>query len=211
MTKSPALWASLVGMRNSLADSGLRQPVRGAAGPIAGALLVLLGAVVLLVQYLPHSLPMPDLGPYGWPLLVVAPGLLLMAAGLTRRSVAVLSIPGSIVATTGLLLLVQNTFGLFATWAYAWTLVAVVAPGIGLLLMGRVAERPRLRAAGGRLIAVGGALFAAGAVFFEGILRLSGFDFGSVFGTPLAALLIAAGIVLVAWNRIFTEGREARE
>jgi len=41
-------------------------------------------------------------------------------------------IPGSIITIAGLVLAVQNTFDLFATWAYAWALVAPGGVGLGI-------------------------------------------------------------------------------
>ena len=38
----------------------------------------------------------------------------------------------------GLVLLVQNATDRFDTWAYAWTLVFLVGPGIGRWLLGMV-------------------------------------------------------------------------
>jgi hypothetical protein len=95
---------------------------------------------------------------------------------------------------------VQNTFDLFATWAYGWTLVVVVAPGIGLLLHGSVAGQPRIREVGVWFAGLGAVLFGVGAIFFEGIIRLSGLDLGPAGRLLLPVVLIASGVFVLAWN-----------
>lgn len=174
----------------------------GAAGLLVGILLVLLGAVFLLLQLAPGVVPDVAVGRYGWPLVVVVVGLVLVAVGITTRGGAGLCIPGSIVTAAGLVLLVQNTFDLFATWAYAWTLVALVGIGVGLLLQGAVTDQRRLREAGLRLVGVGSVLFLLGALFFEGILHLSGLDLGLFGRLLLPLLLIAVGVFLLVRNRL---------
>jgi len=93
-------------------------------GPVVlGAILVVLGALFLAGQLAPVSF---DVGHYGWPVVVILPGLAFLAFGLFLDGASGLVIPGSIITIAGLVLAVQNTFDLFATWAYAW---ALVAPG----------------------------------------------------------------------------------
>jgi 4-amino-4-deoxy-L-arabinose transferase-like glycosyltransferase len=183
------------------AHGDLHQPGTRGLGLLAGISLLLLGGVVLLVQYPPTVVPALDLGHYGWPFFVIVPGLLLLAGGLATRAGAGLSVAGSIVAMAGLLLLVQNTFDLFATWAYAWALVAVVAPGIALFLQGTVTGQRRLREAGAWVAGFGAVLFVLGAAFFEGIVHLSGLDLGSAGRVLLPAVLITVGVFLLARNR----------
>lgn len=62
--------------------------------------------------------------------------MLLVGAGLGVPSLSGLCIPGSIVTILGLLLLlmIQNSFDLWSTWAYAWTLVVLVGTGAGLAI-----------------------------------------------------------------------------
>ena len=45
--------------------------------------------------------------------------------------------------TIGLMLAIQNTFNLWETWAYAWTLIPT-AVGIGLTLQGERLGQPRV-------------------------------------------------------------------
>jgi hypothetical protein len=178
-------------------------------GLVAGILLILVGGVAILAEYTPAVMPTLDAGRYGWPLFIVVPGLLLLAAGLTTRVAAALSVAGSVVTATGLLLLVQNAFDLFATWAYAWTVVAVVAPGLGLFLHGALAGQRRVREVGVWLTGFGALLFGVGAAFFEGIIHVSGLDLGPAGRLLLPVVLITAGVFLLAWNRVpAADGRD---
>src|SRR4029453_9559077 len=98
-----------------------------------GGLMVLLGLVVLLGQVLDLKV-----GRVAWPVFVIVPGLGLLGLGLTAagRVGEVLAMVGGVISVNGLVLLVQNATGRFDTWAYAWTLVLVVGPGIGRWLVG---------------------------------------------------------------------------
>jgi hypothetical protein len=159
-----------------------------------GGLLFLLGILVLLGQALEL-----DLGRVGWPFFVIVPGLALLGVGLaaTGRLGEVLAMVGGLVTMAGLVLLVQNATDRFETWAYAWTLVVLVGPGIGRCLVGVVRGRRDLAVSGGWLIAAGLVAFLVLAVFFEVVLGIGGRPVGSGGRYGLAALLIVAGLVLL--------------
>lgn len=141
-----------------------------------------------------------DVGAYGWPFFVIIPGLILLGLGTTVRGGSGLAIPGGIVTMTGLVLLFQNATGLWASWAYAWALVAPGGVGLGLFVQGIATANARVRAAGVRVMTVGVALFLAGFAFFEGALHIDGADFGLVGKVALPALLVAAGLWLLIRN-----------
>ena len=103
----------------------------------------------------------------------------------------------------GLVLLVQNAADQFDTWAYAWTLVVLVGPGIGRWLLGVVRGRGELVASGAWLIAAGLVGFLVLAVLFEVVVGLGGHRSGAAGRYVLAALLILAGLVLVG-RRLLT-------
>ena len=168
---------------------------RWPGGEVAlGGLLVLLGILVLLGQALEL-----DVGEVGWPFFVIIPGLGLLGLGLATpgRLGEVLVTVGGVVTMAGLVLLVQNATDRFDTWAYAWTLVFLVGPGIGRWLLGMVRGRRELAASGGGLIAVGLVAFLGLAVFFEVVVGFGGHRSGAASGYVLAALLILAGLGLV--------------
>src|SRR5438445_7470084 len=84
----------------------ISQPSRGPRRPsmVLGGLLVLIGAVLLAGQFV-----RVDIGHYGWPFFVIAPGILILFVALSARGAVSdgLAIFGSIVTVSGLLLLVQ--------------------------------------------------------------------------------------------------------
>ena len=168
-----------------------------------GGLLVLLGILVLAGQAVDV-----EVGEVGWPLFVLVPGLGLLGLGLATdgRVGEVLAMAGGVVTMAGLVLGVQNATDRFDTWAYAWTLVLVVGPGIGRWLVGVVGGRRDLTTSGGWLIAAGLAGFLVLAVVFEVVVGIGGRGHGPAGRYGLAALLILAGLVLVS-RRLLTTKR----
>ena len=168
-------------------------------GVVLGIVLIALGGFFLADRVLGF-----DLGLYGWPLFVIVPGLLLFAAALATDDVRAgtgLATAGGIVTMVGLVLAVQNATGLWATWAYAWTLVGPGGTGIGLLAYGLFRHQRDLVTAGGRTLGVALALFAGFGLFLEGVIGLSGDPF--LLDSQVAPIvLIAAGVVIVALSLV---------
>lgn len=158
-----------------------------------GLLLIVLGGAFLLARQAGL-----DLGSFGWPLFVVVPGIILFALAFAvgGRSGSGLAIAGGITTVTGLVLAFQNATGLWATWAYAWALVAPGGAGLGLLLYGLFTRQPDFVAAGRGMLLAGLGLFVGFAIFFEGIIGLSGNRL-IPFDTALPLLLIGIGGLLV--------------
>ena len=166
------------------------------AATIGGIVLVGLGIVFLLQQAIGF-----DVGHFGWPLFVILPGLALLAAyALGPRTAAGLAVPGCVVTTIGLMLAIQNTFNLWETWAYAWTLIPT-AVGIGLTLQGERLSQPRVIRTGIYMVESGLLGFVVFATFFELILDLSHFGIGPLRGTLGPAVLILAGLYLLLRRR----------
>ena len=167
-------------------------------GVIFGGILIVLG-----VLFLAERAFGVELGRFGWPLFVIVPGVLLMAASLTvrGREGSGLAVAGAITTVVGLVLAVQNATGLWATWAYAWALVGPGATGLGLIFYGLIRRQRDLTSAGLRSLGSGLALFAVFGLFFEGIIGLSGEPF--LLGSDaLPVALIALGVVLVGWSLV---------
>jgi hypothetical protein len=173
-------------------DGGGRRWLGGEAA--FGGLLFLLGILVLLGQAIDLGL-----GRVGWPIFVIVPGLGLLGLGLAAagRLGEALAMVGGMVTMAGLVLLVQNATDRFETWAYAWTLVLLVGSGFGRWLLGAVRRRRDLTASGGWLIGAGLVAFLVLAVFFEVVVGIGGHRSGASGRYVLAALLIAAGLVLL--------------
>ncbi len=160
---------------------------------VFGVLLVGVGGLLLLTRLTDLSL-----GGESWPLWLVVPGVACLVASfaLPQRQGLGLAIAGAIVATIGLILWVQETYDAYATWAYAWALVAPTAPGVGTLLYGAVKGDGELVRNGLRSTVVGLALFAGFALFFEGVIGLSG-EPVAAFGDVLPFAVIGLGVLLV--------------
>jgi hypothetical protein len=164
---------------------------------VMGGLLVLVGAILLLGQFVRI-----DIGHYGWPFFLIVPGVAILVVALTARGALGegLAILGSIITVTGLILLYQNATDHFESWAYAWTLIFPGAVGVGMILYGLVAGRPGNVRAGTRLVGISLVLFLLGVAFFEGVIGIGGYQFGRTAGVAVGALIIAMGALLLILN-----------
>jgi hypothetical protein len=163
------------------------------AGLVIGIILVVVGAAFLVGRVVDVSL-----GPDAWPLWIIVPGLVMLFASfaIPPRNGLGLAIPGAIITMVGLVLWAQETYDLYATWAYAWALVAPTGPGLGMLLYGLARGDRELAGDGLRTTLVGLGLFFGFALFFEGVIGLSGSRIpGLDDALPYAA--IGLGVLLV--------------
>lgn len=172
------------------------RPMRRGGGSSAalGIVLVVVGIFALLVSFAGV-----DLTQYGWPLFVIVPGLTLLIVGFLGVGQGA-SIPGGVVTMLGLLLAYQSSSGDWASWAFAWALVAPGGVGLGMYLQ---ALRDRDLAAlktGRTLIFIGALIFLIGFVLFESILGISGDRYGFFGKAALPILLIVIGIILL-WRQ----------
>lgn len=164
------------------------------AGPTIGLILIALGALFLVQQ-----ITGVDVWHWAWPFAVIVPGLLLFAGMFSGgKSASGLAIPASIVTTTGLILLFQNTFHLWQTWAYAWALIFPTAVGAGIWLSGWWSNQAEPQRVGRRMVEVGLVIFLGLAAFFEILLNLSGLMRWGGGGIVVALILILAGVYLLS-------------
>jgi hypothetical protein len=172
-----------------------RQPRRQSV--VLGGLFVLIGAFLLLGQFVRF-----DIGRYGWPFFVIAPGIVILFVALTARGAVSegLAVLGSIITVTGLILLFQNLTDHYESWAYAWALVFPGATGIGMILYGLTAGRPGNVRAGTRVLGIGVLIFLLGAAFFEGVIGIGGYQFDRSVGVVLGAIIIAVGALMLILN-----------
>jgi hypothetical protein len=164
---------------------------------IAGGALILIGILFLLNNFFNFQI-----GDLLWPFFVIVPGVLIFAFSLTFKGETGLgfAIPGGIITMVGLILLYQNTFDHYESWAYAWALVAPTAIGLAQIFYGSLKGLPDHVETGRRMVVVGVGIFAAGAFFFEVVLGISGFFFGlREYAWPI--LLIGLGTYLLVRKR----------
>lgn len=178
-------------------------PQSGPSGVAIGAILVIVGAILLAGQVLDIGI-----GDLGWPLIIVAIGVALLLIGLVVVNESGMVVGGSVVTTVGLVLLYQNQTDHWESWAYAWALVGPAASGLGLALWGiRSGDRQDFR--NGTWGLLGGlAFFAVGFLFFEGIIGIS----GQRLPLPewaLPALVIGIGVVILIRGLLQREEAEA--
>ena len=165
---------------------GRNQAERGTV--VLGLALVVIGGLALLGR----ALSIDILG-LGWPLFVLIPGIVMFAGGVAigGRAGLVLAIPGGIVSMAGIVLSVQAATGLWATWAYAWALVAPGGVGLAFIVYGLITRQPDLARNGVPILLTGLGLFVAFGLFFEGLLHLSG------DALPLAEPVLATGLIVL--------------
>jgi hypothetical protein len=169
-----------------------------------GILLILGGATVLAIRQLGL-----DLGEAGWPLFVIVPGIVLFVVGLGvgGRAGTGFAVAGTVTTVTGLILAFQSQTDLYATWAYAWALVAPGGIGLGLLLYGGLTGQRDLALGGLWTLLTGLVIFIVAAFFFESVIGLSG-DRIEGLDALLAAAVMVLGVAIVAVG--LTGGRRRR-
>jgi hypothetical protein len=164
---------------------------RSKIGPlVGGALLIGLGLMTLLGQLF-HNF---HFWAYAWPLLVIGfGGLFFVGMFAGGKSMAGLAIPGSIITVSGLMLLIQNLTGAWASWSYSWT-VTLASVGLGIFSMGLYQGDEQRRQTGLRIMKIAAVLFVLFGAFFQLLLSPFGLNAGR-YTFPL--LMIALGVYLV--------------
>lgn len=143
----------------------------GTGNIIIGVLLILFGLIFFLAQFLDVNL-----WDISWPFLIIVPGVVVYIGSLavSEDQGKGFSALGSIVTMVGLVLLYQNTFDRFETWAYAWALVGPTAVGLGWIGYGLVRRNRQILDEGLELGGVGLAMFLVAAAFFELVIGIGG-------------------------------------
>ncbi len=159
-----------------------------------GAGLLAMGVLLLLGRLL--QIPF---GTFIWPFIFIVPGVLVFLTALSSESSSGegLSILGGILTTLGMLFLVQSVTDLWASWAYAWALIAPASVGFSQIIYGERKGREAIVQSGRRLASIGMTIFIIGFIFFELILGISGYGL-SRLGLPVfPMMLIFAGLVVL--------------
>ncbi|HMK08716.1 MAG TPA: hypothetical protein VK449_06750 [Anaerolineales bacterium] len=157
---------------------------RTRSAAVGGALLILLGALLLLAQINPDWRGWLGLQ-WSWPLIVVAVGAGLFLMGLLTGTPS-MAIPACVVAGIGGILYWQNLTGNWLSWTYAWALIPGFV-GVGMILQALLGEGGWSQAGKGfESILVSLVLFAIFGSIFGGLPNLGPF---------WPALLILVGVV----------------
>jgi uncharacterized membrane protein HdeD (DUF308 family) len=153
-----------------------------------GIILIFLGILGLFDQFFGIRL-----GHFTWPLFVLVPGVVMIVSALRAEydSGEAFVILGSLITMTGLLLLYQSLTGHWASWAYAWALIAPTAVGLGQWLYGTVSALPGMVKSGKNLVNIGLIMFGVGFIFFELLLNISDFNLGFA-GWGILLILLGA-------------------
>lgn len=169
---------------------------REAPNIVIGILLLAFGLIFLLGQF--HRV---NFWGAAWPLFIIVPGLMFFVGMiLGGRSVSGLAIPGSIVTTVGLILLFQNTFNVWESWAYAWALIFPTAVGVGILIHGIWGGDPKAVREGKNMAIVGLMILVVAGAFFELVLNIGGRGSGGIVRIAWPAVLVIIGAYLLARN-----------
>ena len=142
---------------------------RNTGNLVGGILLIMLGLLILAAQIFRGF----DFWGRFWPLIIVGIGSMFfvgMFAG--GKSVSGLAVPGSIVSSIGLMLLVQNFTGYWQSWAYSWTVI-IISIGLGIIIMGWWGGNSEQRQSGWNVAKVGVVMFVLFGAFFEIIFNSS--------------------------------------
>jgi hypothetical protein len=163
---------------------------------LAGAMLVLIGLAVLGIQVSGVDV--------GWPLWIVIPGvaIFVVAVAVGEPTGSGLAALGGIVTSVGLVLAAQQAAGAYASWAYAWALVAPGGVGAGLFLYGILTARWEIARGGLAALVSGVAIFLVGYLFFEAVMHGC--------GTTYAQLKRIRGIYLHVSSLAFVHLRRDR-
>jgi hypothetical protein len=162
-----------------------------------GIMLVALGAFFLITEQTNF-----DWNRYGWPMFVIVPGVILLAIGLVIPHDGGLgaAIPGAILTTVGLILAWQDASGAYASWAYAWALVAPGSVGFALAAWGLLHRRWDQFDAGLRTMATGLGLFIGFGLFFENVLDIDNGQSSTALRDAFPLLAVGLGVLIVLAN-----------
>jgi hypothetical protein len=171
-------------------------------GTLAGAILILLGIAFLMVRFILSVLDF-NLGHYAWPFFIIIPGVLMFLGAfmLERQAGITLAMFGGMVTMTGSILMIQNIFDLYASWAYAWALIAPTSMGLAKLLYGALRGLRDEVKTGLTMAGIGAVIFLVAGAFFELIIDLNGFGL-NVSWLCWPTLLIGGGIITLIINLI---------
>jgi len=165
-------------------------------GLVGGVILVLLGAWLLAVQFVPGLENVINID-FTWPWIIITIGLLIFVFGLAVGEPG-MAVPACVVSGIGLILLYQNTTGNWESWSYAWTLIPGFV-GVGSVISGLLGDdRRRSIGDGLNLMVISAVLFLIFGSFLGGLELLGDY-------WPVLLILLGTWLLL---QPVFRRGRK---
>ena len=158
-----------------------------------GLLLIGFGVLFLIGQIV-----RVDVFHYLWPFFIVSLGLIFfagMVAGGRDSDSGFLAIPACILTMLGLIFFYQVVSGHWASWAYAWLLLAPTSVGIGLMISAWWSRHPALWPVGVALTGFGLVFFVVVGGLFELLLGLAGVETPARVLWPVMLILLGLFIL----------------
>ena len=144
---------------------------RTRSAAVGGAMLILLGGVLLLIQLNP-SLRVHWTFAWSWPMVVMAVGVGLFVMGLLTGTPGGMAVPACVVTGIGGILYWQTATGNWFSWTYAWALIPGFV-GVGMILGALLGEGGREQALkGAEAILSSAFLFLIFGTLFGGLVFL---------------------------------------
>ncbi len=160
-------------------------------------LLIGIGLLALGVLFL--LAPVVNVAQVGWPFFIIVPGAVLLFLAFSMPATnGALAVPGTILATIGLVQLGFSLFSHLQGWAYAWTLI-LAASGLGTYFQGKLTEDRGQRSGGIRTAIYSLIGFVVLALFFE--LFVFGERGGFLRWLVPIGLIVAGGIMVYLNSR----------
>jgi hypothetical protein len=171
-----------------------------------GILLIGIGVAFLALQQLSASW-----NGVAWPLFVIVPGVVLLLIGLAipHEAGLGLAIPGGMATAVGLVLAYQQYYDAWASWFFAWALVAPGAVGVTMTLFSLLHRRWDMLEAGLIAAAAGLGLFTVLGLFFVDVLGVGGGNQPAILQQGLPVLAIVLGVMIVIANLLPRHGERA--
>jgi len=171
---------------------------------VLGSILLVVGLLALLGELFRNY----NFWGSFWPFIIIigVGALFFVGMFIGGKSVAGLAIPGSIIAVSGLMLLLQNLTGYWESWSYGWT-VTIISVGLGIFIMGAFNGSVGARRAGARVMEVGLILLVIFGAFFEMVFSAGRpHSLGSLIFP--AALILLGVYLVVARSGLLRLGRK---
>jgi hypothetical protein len=166
---------------------------------IGGILLIGLGVLLLILQNFQFTFSNQLANWYiPYTTYIIGLGLIFIVFGLAGKdNLTGLTIAGSIILVSGILLTYQDTNHNYQTWSYTWALIFPGAIGLALTLQSLTTQDYEQRRTGVLIMAIALMITLVGWSYFEGMVNLSGYNLHQLTTFVGPAVLMAIGVLLL--------------